>query len=109
MAKRKQTRRTPGRKTARKADSRRATKVKTRATVTPLVRVTGLGGMFFKAGDPAKLVSWYRKHLGIEFDAYGGWSFEWRDKRRPQRIGTTVFSPFAGDTKYFEPSEQPYM
>lgn len=108
MAKRKQARSKP----ARKADARRATKSKTgraRATVTPLVRVTGLGGMFFKAGDPAKLVAWYRKHLGIEFDAYGGWSFEWRDKRRPQRIGTTVFSPFAGDTKYFEPSEQSYM
>src|SRR5262245_51099330 len=112
MAKRKQARGKPARKTARKADSRRATKAKTRrarATVTPLVRVTGLGGMFFKAGDPTKLVAWYRKHLGIQFDAYGGWSFEWREKRRPQRIGTTVFSPFAGDTKYFEPSEQPYM
>jgi len=113
MATRKRKRSTTTRgKTARKSESRRATKAKTqraRASVTPLVRVTGIGGMFFKADDPTKLMAWYRKHLGIESDAYGGWSFEWRDKRRPQRIGTTVFSPFARDTKYFEPSEQPYM
>ena len=99
-------------KPARKADSRRAAKAKTqraRATVTPLVRVTGIGGMFFKADDPPALMRWYRKHLGIEPDLYGGWSFQWRDRRRPQRIGTTVFSPFAKDTTYFDPSEQPYM
>ena len=99
-------------KTARKSETRRAVKATTRrarASVTPLVRVTGIGGMFFKAGEPAKLMAWYKKHLGIAPDPYGGWSFQWRDKRRPQRIGTTVFSPFASDTKYFEPSEQPYM
>ena len=29
-------------------------------------RVTGLGGIFFKAKDPKALYEWYRKHLGIE-------------------------------------------
>jgi len=29
-------------------------------------RVTGLGGIFFKAKGPAALYEWYRKHLGIE-------------------------------------------
>ena len=29
-------------------------------------RVTGLGGVFFKAKDPKALYEWYRKHLGIE-------------------------------------------
>lgn len=80
-----------------------------RASVTPLVRVTGIGGVFFKSDDPAKLMQWYRKHLGIEAEPYGGWSFQWREKRRPQRIGYTVWSPFERGTNYFDPSEQPYM
>jgi len=80
-----------------------------RATVTPVVRVTGIGGIFFKSGDPGKLMAWYRKHLGIEADSYGGWSFQWREKRCSQRIGYTVFSPFQQDTGYFDPSEAPYM
>ncbi len=29
-------------------------------------RVTGIGGVFFKARDPEKLKEWYRTHLGIE-------------------------------------------
>jgi len=31
-----------------------------------LKRVTGIGGILFKANDPEKLRSWYRVHLGIE-------------------------------------------
>jgi predicted enzyme related to lactoylglutathione lyase len=54
-------------------------------------------------------MEWYRKRLGIEPDSYGGWSFQWREKRRPQRIGLTVWSPFAKDTTYLDPSELPYM
>jgi predicted enzyme related to lactoylglutathione lyase len=77
--------------------------------VTPLVRVTGIGGFFFKSGDPATLMAWYRKYLGIEADPYGGWSFRWRERLRAQRIGCTVFSPFKRDTDYFDPSEAPYM
>jgi predicted enzyme related to lactoylglutathione lyase len=73
------------------------------------MRVTGIGGMFFKSNDPKKLMEWYRKHLAIEVDTYGGWSFRWREMRRSQRIGCTVFSPFEKATNYFDPSEQPYM
>lgn len=80
-----------------------------RATVTPLARVTGIGGLFFKSDDPKKLMDWYRQHLGIETDASGGWMFAWREKRKPHRVGFTVFSPFERATDYFEPSEQPYM
>ena len=80
-----------------------------RASVTPLTRVTGIGGIFFKSDDPKSLVDWYRQHLGIEVDSSGGWSFAWRDKRESSRIGYTVFSPFERSTGYFEPSEQPYM
>ena len=38
-------------------------------------RVIGLGGIFFKAQDPAKMYEWYQKHLGIESNPYVGASF----------------------------------
>src|SRR5207249_3204227 len=31
---------------------------------TRRARVTGIGGIFFKAKDPKALVQWYRRHLG---------------------------------------------
>lgn len=35
-------------------------------------RVTGIGGIFFKAKDPEKLGQWYKKHLGIPVEGWGG-------------------------------------
>ncbi|TLZ73187.1 MAG: VOC family protein, partial [Methanobacteriota archaeon] len=32
------------------------------------VRVTGIGGIFFKAKDPKALARWYREHLGLQID-----------------------------------------
>ena len=34
-------------------------------------RVTGIGGVFFAAKDPAALQEWYRKHLGIDVQPWG--------------------------------------
>jgi hypothetical protein len=43
-------------------------------------RVTGLGGVFFKAENPEKLYEWYEKHLGIKQDVPGqGVSFRWKE------------------------------
>jgi len=39
---------------------------------TRRARVTGLGGIFFKAKDPKALVQWYRRHLGMDIRGYGG-------------------------------------
>ena len=39
-------------------------------------RVTGIGGIFFKANDPDKLRNWYRLHLGIESEKEGGAIFK---------------------------------
>ena len=66
-------------------------------------RVTGIGGIFFKARDPAALGAWYQKHLGIPLEAWGGAAFRWAGE------GTTIWTPFAADTKYFAPSEAPFM
>jgi predicted enzyme related to lactoylglutathione lyase len=71
-------------------------------------RVTGIGGIFFKAQDPKGLQEWYREHLGIE--APGGYvAFEWREKEAPHAEGMTVWSPFPKDTRYYEPSQAPFM
>jgi catechol 2,3-dioxygenase-like lactoylglutathione lyase family enzyme len=75
---------------------------------TPAERVTGIGGIFFKAKDPATLAAWYREHLGIESnDGYA--DFPWRDADRPDELGRTVWSLFPADTDYFQPSKQPFM
>ena len=72
-------------------------------------RVTGLGGMFFRSGDPKGVLAWYREHLGIESDAWGGFAFRWLDREQPEETGYTVWSAFPEDTKYFAPSEHAFM
>ena len=71
-------------------------------------RVTGIGGIFFKAKDPAALREWYRKHLGIESESWGGLAFQWKDDPRAED-GYTIWSVFPDETKYFAPSSQPFM
>jgi len=34
-------------------------------------RVTGIGGIFFKAKDAPAMHAWYKKHLGIDVQAWG--------------------------------------
>ena len=71
-------------------------------------KVTGIGGIFFKAKDPKALCDWYRKHLGIDIESWGGCAFQW--KNDPQLDGgTTAFSIFPDTTKYLEPSTKPFM
>lgn len=73
-------------------------------------RVTGIGGVFFKARNPKKLGAWYQKHLGLPVDPnWGGCAFSWRDEKNPKKKGSTVWSPFAADTKYFGPDKQGHM
>ncbi|HEY3402250.1 MAG TPA: VOC family protein [Ohtaekwangia sp.] len=72
-------------------------------------RVTGIGGIFFKAEDPKKIKSWYAKHLGLSADDYGA-TFTWFEQNKPDAPpATTVWSPFKNDTTYFAPSEKPFM
>lgn len=73
-------------------------------------RVTGIGGIFFKAKDPKKLRDWYREHLGLPLDpAWGGWSFEWREVRSPKKKGCTVWSAFENEGKSFGSARQKFM
>jgi predicted enzyme related to lactoylglutathione lyase len=72
-------------------------------------RVTGLGGVFIKAKDPKALCAWYQKHLGIEFNGNTYISFQWVNLNHPTAPGSTVFSFFSENTKYFEPSKASCM
>jgi predicted enzyme related to lactoylglutathione lyase len=72
-------------------------------------RVTGIGGIFFKASNPEQLKAWYYEHLGIVPDPQGYVTFQWREKDDPDSIGFTAWSLFKEDTTYFAPSEAPFM
>lgn len=71
-------------------------------------KVTGIGGIFFKASDPKKLRNWYQENLGLNCDEYGT-SFIWKQFNEPKKNGFTVWGPFDKKTDYFEPSEKDYM
>ena len=66
-------------------------------------RVTGIGGVFFKSKDPKTLGAWYKKHLGIDVQEWGGAAFDWEGS------GTTAWTLFPADTKHFAPSSAPFM
>lgn len=72
-------------------------------------RVRGIGGLFFKARDPAALGAWYRDHLGVDVQDWGGASFVWKDLEGPGSPASTVWSPFKADTTYFAPSTSSFM
>jgi catechol 2,3-dioxygenase-like lactoylglutathione lyase family enzyme len=71
-------------------------------------RVTGIGGIFFKADDPEKMYQWYETHLGIKRE-HGYVSFPWRGEKDPDEKGVTAWSIFKRDTRYFDPSGAPFM
>jgi glyoxylase I family protein len=66
------------------------------------MKVTGIGGVFFRAKDPEALKDWYQKNLGV---------FGMNDKYEPweQQKGPTIFLPFAADTDYFGSKTQQFM
>ncbi len=73
----------------------------------PMTRVTGIGGVFLKAKDPAKLRAWYKEHLGIDVQVWGGAKFHWADGSGHPIAGTTAW--FVGDGKNFAPSTASFM
>lgn len=69
-------------------------------------QVLGVGGLFFKSPDPARLREWYARTLGLAFNNWGGIVFT------PSALpagSALVFTPFAADTDYFAPSAAPFM
>jgi predicted enzyme related to lactoylglutathione lyase len=60
-------------------------------------RVTGVGGIFFRARDPVALVAWYEEHLGVPVDDGYVVFPESRD---------THWVPFAESTTYWPSAQQ---
>ena len=72
-------------------------------------RVTGIGGIFFKARDPKALADWYRRHLGIDVQSWGGAAFTWADDAGNPMKGTTIWNIGAADNDYYAPSKSTFM
>lgn len=71
-------------------------------------KVTGIGGIIFKAKDPQTLRAWYQEHLGIEL-THGFFEFKWTDEPTTKAPGSTVFGIFEEDSSEFAPSEKPFL
>ena len=72
-------------------------------------RVTGIGGIFFKAKDAPALRAWYQRHLGIDVQAWGGAPFAWTDSDGKPTGGTTVWCVFKETSDKFAPGDPPFM
>ena len=72
-------------------------------------RVTGIGGVFFKADDPDALQKWYESNLGLEPDPDGCVVFRWRERDAAGSNASTVWAPFEADTDYFGKGPQTAM
>ncbi len=68
-----------------------------------MVKVKGIGGIFFKCDNPDELKQWYKEHLGFNVDEYGCITFD--PKTLPEK-SYVIWSPFKADTDYFQPSKQ---
>ncbi len=67
-------------------------------------RVTGIGGLFFRARDPAALGKWYQEHLGVTRTPASYDEQPWH-----QEAGPTAFAPFPEQTEYFGDPKQTWM
>jgi len=69
-----------------------------------MARTLGVGGIFFKSPDPAALMAWYQRHLGLEQQGYAVFP--------PSAMppgGATVFAAFKADSDKFAPSRREFM
>jgi hypothetical protein len=67
-------------------------------------KVTGIGGLFFRAHDPVALARWYQEHLGNTPVPTSYEELPWMQQAVP-----TAFSPFPEDTTYFGPQRKAWM
>ena len=67
-------------------------------------KVSGIGGLFFRAEDPGALAKWYEEYLGISLTPTSYDTQPWQ-----QQAGPTVFAPFHEKTDYFGNPEKRWM
>ena len=70
-----------------------------------MAKITGLGGVFYKAADPERTGAWYKEVLGIS----GQWGimFPWKDDESGEAF--SLLSPFKESSDYFAPSGKAFM
>ena len=66
------------------------------------MKVTGIGGIFFKAQDPEQLKLWYKDHLGIDT------LFRWRTIE-DETSHYTVWNVFAETANIFDKTRKDYV
>ena len=71
-------------------------------------KVTGIGGIFFRAKNNKEIKNWYGKHLGLEINDFGS-VFEFRNANQPEEVNYLTWSPFEENTEYFDPSKKEFM
>lgn len=67
-------------------------------------RVTGIGGVFFRAQDPDALAQWYAEHLGVDAPPPTYEMDDWW-----QQAGPTVWAPFSAGAEELGPPGQSWM
>lgn len=72
-------------------------------------RVTGIGGVFFKAKDAPAMLAWYKRQLGIDVQDWDGAAFTWTNAAGEPTTGTTVWSIRPEDSDLFAPSHATFM
>ena len=74
-----------------------------------MAKITGIGGVFFKStGDSAALAAWYKTHLGLALEDFGGAILRWPDDMAEDR-GLTVWHVANKDSQWFSPSHSSFM
>lgn len=71
-----------------------------------MAKVIGLGGVFFKSTNPQALAEWYKTHLGLPVEHWGGCAFRATDL---PKSSYSVWSPFDESSDYFAPSKHDFM
>jgi uncharacterized glyoxalase superfamily protein PhnB len=72
-------------------------------------RVTGIGGIFFKAKDAPSLRAWYKRHLGIDVQVWGGAAFPGTDADGKPVVAKTAWLIASQESKQFAPSSASFM
>ena len=74
-----------------------------------MAKVTGVGGIFFKARDPEAQAAWYMKHLGVPFDVQMGCAiFRWNQDPEAES-GATVWCMGKDDSDLFSHSSSSFV